>query len=369
MVESVEFLKSQFFKNVSNQGGAQAHAIKSCPKDHILLCRSNEKHARLWGYVTPQIYLNAIQKNHNLFEIISSYPHKVYFDIDDPEVSDFPAYIQTVKEKILSYFPNAVISLSGSNQGKASVHAVLQNFMIFNEHQRNQVKQVAKECGFDTAVYTKNRMMKCINQSKSDNRIQALIEGDDLKKHCITYFFSDSIPFSLPESTKEQLEIVESDRFDMGSLPSIKLTTELELWDLTCIDVLALLPISKDYKHNYTHLVARFCYGNEIPFETFYEWRSRKDASNEIMKKWRYTWSRLHLFPPVSIDRIKNLLHLFYPKFKKDKNYSKFAQSFDLDNLKKIETISQREFEPERFNGVGCIIFNTGMVWKNSTNN
>jgi len=84
MVESVEFLKSQFFKNVSNQGGAQAHAIKTCPKDHILLCRNNDKNARLWGYVAPQTYLNAIQKNHNLFEIISSYPHKVYFDIDDP---------------------------------------------------------------------------------------------------------------------------------------------------------------------------------------------------------------------------------------------------------------------------------------------
>jgi hypothetical protein len=227
--------------------------------------------------------------------------------------------------------------------------------MIFNEHQRNQVKQVAKECGFDTAVYTKNRMMKCINQSKSDNRIQSLIEGDDFKKHCITYFFSDSIPFSLPETTKEQLEIVESDKFDMGSLPSVKLTTEKELWDLNRLDVLALLPISKDYKHNYTHLVARYCYYNEIPFETFYEWRSRKEASDEIMKKWRYTWSRLPMFPPVSIDRIKNLLHIFYPKFKKDKNYSKFVQSFDLDNLKKIETISQREFMP------GCVIFNTGM--------
>ena len=67
MVKSIEFLKSQFFKNVSGQGGAQAHAIKSCPKDHILLCRSNDKHARLYGYVSPQIYLNAIQKKSQSF--------------------------------------------------------------------------------------------------------------------------------------------------------------------------------------------------------------------------------------------------------------------------------------------------------------
>jgi hypothetical protein len=354
MVESVQFLKSQFFKNVTGQGGAQAHAIKVCPKDHILVQRDNGKHARIWGFMTPQIYLNTVQKNHNLFEIISSFPHKVYFDIDEKESDDFPAFIQSSKEKILSYFPNAEISISGSNQGKASLHVTLQNYMIYNDYHRNQVKQVAKECGFDTAVYTKNRLMKCINQSKADGRVQALIEGDDLKQHCITYFFSESLPFTLPETIQERVDIAstESDTFNVGSLPSVKLTTDKDLWDLTCVDILALLPISKDYKHNYTHMIARFCYGNEIPFETFYEWRSKK---GEALEKWKYTWSRLHLFPPVTIDRMKALLQHLYPKFKKDKYYARFASSFELDNVEKIETISQTNFEGR------CLIFNTGM--------
>ena len=125
MVESVQFLKSQFFKNVTGQGGALHHAVKVCPKDHIILCRDNGKHARICGFMTPPIYLNTLQKNHNLFEIISSFPHKVYFDVDEKESDDFPAFIQSSKEKILSYFPNAQISISGSNQGKASLHITL----------------------------------------------------------------------------------------------------------------------------------------------------------------------------------------------------------------------------------------------------
>jgi hypothetical protein len=42
--------------------------------------------------------------------------------------------------------------------------------------------------GFDKAVYTKNRCMKCINQSKGDGRIQSIIYNDNPCDHFITCF-------------------------------------------------------------------------------------------------------------------------------------------------------------------------------------
>lgn len=351
MVQPIAFLKSSFFKNVSQQGGAQAHAIKHCPKDHLVVSRQNDKHPKIWGYMTPEHFLSALEKNHNLFEIITTYPHKVYFDFDGSESTDFNALMDSLRAKVLIYFPQAVLSLSGSNQGKASIHVVLQNYMIFDESQRNCVRQIANECGFDTAVYTRNRLMKCVNQSKSDGRIQAVLQGDDLKKHCITYFFTEALPFpSLPEHTQEQIQLQQANYFNLGSLPKISYTTTQDLHALDAKQILALLPCTADYPHAYRHLVARFCH-THLDYPTFLAWRLQKGACN-----WEYKWSRLHLYPEVSVDRMKVILCCLYPKFRRDKNYSHFSNSFDLPS-EKIETISQTTFQT---NSVG-IVLNTGM--------
>lgn len=349
MVQPVAFLKSSFFKNVSQQGGAQAHAIKLCPKDHLVVSRQNDKNPKLWGYMNPVHYLSALEKNHNLFEIITTYPHKVYFDFDGPESTDFNALIQSLCAKVLTYFPQAILSLSGSNQGKSSIHIILQNYMILDDLHRTCVRQIALECGFDTAVYTKNRLMKCVNQSKSDGRIQAVLQGDDLKKHCITYFFTEALPFPiLPEHTHEQVQLQQAQYFNLGSLPKINYTTTEDLHALEPKEILALLPCTTDYPHAYRHLVARFCH-THLDYATFLAWRLPT-------RDWAYKWSRLHLYPEVSVDRMKAILCCLYPKFRRDKNYSYFANSFDLPS-EKIETISQATFQT---NSVG-IVLNTGM--------
>ena len=53
---------------------------------------------------------------------------------------------------------------------------------------------------------------------------------------------------------------------------------------------------------------------------------------------------------------MKVILCVLYPKFRKDKNYSYFSNSFDIPS-EKIETISQSTFQT---NSVG-VILNTGM--------
>ena len=339
MVESVAFLKSSFFKNVSNQGGAQAHAIKNCPKDHIVVSRQNDKHPKLWGFMTPDHFLSALEKNHNLFEIIATYPHKVYFDFDGPESKNFNELVESIRTKVLTYFPQAVMSLSGSNQGKASIHIILQNYMIFDETQRSYVRQIANECGFDTAVYTRNRLMKCVNQSKSDGRVQQILEQNqegsenrfsaDLKKHCITYFFTEALPFpALSPHTQEQIQLQQANYFNLGSLPKISYTTTQDLHTLDAKQILALLPCTADYPHAYRHLVARFCF-THLDYSTFLAWRLQKGPAN-----WEYKWSRLHLYPEVSVDRMKAILCVLYHNFRKDKNYSYFSYSFDLPSEK-----------------------------------
>jgi len=353
MVESTKFLKSVFFKNVSANGGAQAHAIKMCPENHIVVARQADNHTKLWGFMEPARFLEAIKINHHLFEIIPSYPYKVYFDVDGSEVKDFSKYVEECKDQVLKYFPEADMALSGSNNGKASIHIILQNYMVNNDHERNQVRVVAKECGFDAVIYTKNRLMKCVNQSKSDGRIQLPLSKSPLQDHVITHFFKDSLPFpTLPKELIEAVAIKESVTFNYGLLPRVQLSTKMTLKELDAVGILNLLPCSKDFDHAYTHLVARFCNANGIDFETFIKWRLQKNSN---VDHWTYGWSRLHLFPPCTFDRMKALLATFYPSMKKEQHYSSFCATFDLPESTKIDTISQENFnEP-------CTIFNTGM--------
>ena len=62
------------------------------------------------------------------------------------------------------------------------------------------------EDGFDYCVYSKNRHMKLINQSKTDKRIQAIIQNEDPQKHIITCFFNAN-PHPMPQFEITQPEI------------------------------------------------------------------------------------------------------------------------------------------------------------------
>lgn len=372
MVKQTKLWKLDWFKNDDENGGAMAEAIKECPAEHILIHSQTKKNGRLWGHTEPPKLLKLLETNHGLYEVIIKFPHKVYFDIDKSGSQD-QSFLQQVKQIILTYFPNAEMAVSGSiKETKTSYHIVLQNYAIHNEQERDHMKHLAKyicenvEEGFDWKVYTKNRNMKCINQSKDDGRVQEIIEHDDFKAHCITCFVSNyALPFmKLPEPVEEAVMIAKSNKvFDIGCLPKLVLSTpdDFDVTTATPSDILALLPIDKSFNHDYTHLVSRFCYHNEISFETFLSWIKKKHdpLHQSVIQKWSNHWNKLDKFPPVNSQRMINILHHFYPHIKKDIHFRKFSQTFQLpsDNIIKIETISQEQFKnPEKYS-----VFNVGM--------
>jgi hypothetical protein len=379
-VKEIKYLNSRFWKNLTkNEGGAQAVAISHAePTDVILLSKKSVKEGRKYGFTKPEQFLNTLTKNHGLYEIISKYPHKVYFDIDEKSpVSDFNDYIERVKTIINEYFPNSDMAISGSHTPeKASLHIALNNYVIHNVQEKTHVRTIVK-CihdermeAFDIVVYKNNQGMKCVNQSKPDDcRVQKIIENPDLKKHCITCFVNPcSLPFpQLDEKMEEKVMIEKSKKpFNIGILPKLILPVPSDVQninDLNAEQILGLLPINSDsssFPHDYTHLVARFCFYQNISFEKFLSWLQKKHPDiNSVYKKWHTHWENLHKFPEVPFPKIYTILKYYYPHMHKEKAFRDFSQTFDLpkDNIHLIETITPECFESTcKYN-----VFNIGM--------
>ncbi len=371
MTTEVKTIKSTYFKNITEKGGAMARAIAEQPPNTILNHSQTKKHGRLWGFSKPDVFLTNLEKNNGLYEIIHHFPHKVYFDIDEKAIDNFDAFLENVKQIILGYFPNADLAISGSHTAeKASLHLVLNNYLINNEADRTHMKALAKYIqdndlpSCDWKVYTKNRNMKCINQSKLDGRVQLIIENPDYKKHIITAFLNDSnLPLpKLSEPIMEQIAIAKSkSTFDLGLLPKLVLSCpdEINYDEITPAECLSLLPINNSFAHDYTHIVARFVNANGLSFETFCSWYSKKNSSHDAFQKWRIHFDNLHKFPPVSLNRMKTIMATFYPHIKKDIHYRRFTQTFILpeENIKMIDTIDQTTFNTDK----KYIIHNIGM--------
>lgn len=376
MVKNIKVWKVEFFKNDDENGGAMKACINKCSENEIVIHSQTKKNGRMWGNVTPNKLLTLLEKNYGIYEVITKFPHKVYFDIDKKGQQD-PSFLNHIKNIILKYFPDANMAVSGSiKETKTSYHIILQNYVIHNEDERQHIKHLVKyicdkeEDSFDWKVYTKNRNMKCINQSKDDGRVQEILEGEnpDFKTHCITCFVTDySLPFSsIPENVKHEIMIQKANKtFDLGTLPKLTLSTPdtFNAETATPEEILSLLPLDKSFDHNYTHLVARYCYYHNIDFKTFLSWleKKHKPLTNDIINKWNNHWNKLSDFPNVETSRMISILNHFYPHIKKDIHFRNFSQTFDLpqDKIQKIETISQQQFKWDL--DYKYSIFNVGM--------
>ena len=147
MVKQVKsFGINTFFKNDTAECGAMAAAIEDCIKSpgNVVVWSWTKKDGKLWGHVTPDVFLHLMKLNRGLYEVIHAFPHKVYFDIDKKGKGD-TEYLQTVKDIIEKYFPNADMAISGSiAEAKTSYHIVLQNYVIRNEADRQYMKHTVK---------------------------------------------------------------------------------------------------------------------------------------------------------------------------------------------------------------------------------
>jgi hypothetical protein len=256
----------------------------------------------MWADASNMQLLKLLKKDNCIYEVIHAFPHKVYFDID-ADNKDYDIYDKLIP-KINELFPDSDMAISGSkSEVRQSYHMVLNNYLMHNEVERQAIKSLVMylnetfENSFDAKVYTKNRNMKCINQSKEDNRIQALVLNNDIKKHYITTFIEAK--YDLPKFEISQPEInlaIEIDKtktfkFNVGELPKLKLelpeNIKFDINNFSPNEALKILPINKSFDHKYTHLIARYCYYNSIEFETFYSWYKNKSDKTENYNKWK----------------------------------------------------------------------------------
>eukprot|EP01041_Mallomonas_annulata_P004549 gene4549-9024_t len=373
MVKQCNAWKLKWFKNNDDNGGAMKTAIDKKNADDIVIHSQTVKLGRLWTHIKPAEFLPLLDKNHGLYEVISQFPHKVYFDIDKKGETD-ELFLEDIKQIILKQFPNAQMAISGSvnvmkkDDLATSYHIVLTNYTIHNEEERLYMRHIVKSMSnsndaFDWKVYTPNRNMKCVNQSKDDGRIQAVIENPDFKDHCITCFLTAyPLPF-LPMDEKTEIEIhIEKAHgtFDLTLLPKLNLECNhtIPYEDLTPLQIVEMMPLDNSGKYDfaYTSLVARWCFHNGLSKDIFVAWIIQK---HQDYPKINRIWENCVRFPPVSNEKMRNILNYFYPKLKQDRHYCKFEDTFDFakDNVTKIDVISQQEFKAT----AKYLLFNVGM--------
>lgn len=352
-----------WIKNATEDGGAMTEAIKRRKNSEFIIHSQTQKNGRLWSSCPSDKICQLIKKNCGLYEVITDFPHKLYFDIDCKNPLIGEPILEKTMEEIKSIWKNGEWAISGSivDGVKESYHIVSTLYVIHNEREREMVKCAVKHLqslndAFDWKVYTKNRNMKCINQSKDDGRVQEIIALQDFRSHLICSYmppYPEPIDCHFDEPMKQRVEISKaSSKFDLAELPKMNLPTpkNLSWFNMSCFDILKALPINSEFDHRYTHRIARFCFYNQISFDDFIEWLKPKHNDKTNTDKWRIHWDKLDKFPTVTPEQIKPLVSFYYPSIKRNPYFKTFTAQFDMpDYVVKthIDRLSQENYNPD----------------------
>ena len=350
-----------WYKNASSDGGAMKHVIKNKkPTDRVIVSET-KKDGRMWSCCTAEKLSELIKKNHGIYEVISEYPHKLYFDIDCKKpVIDKPILEDTLQQ-IRTIWPNGNFAISGSvvENVKESYHIVSDTYVIHNNEEREMVKSAVKYLqstndAFDWKVYTQNRNMKCINQSKTDGRVQEIIRGDDYRSHLICGFiptYPEAIDCHFDEPLKEKIAVDKAKRkINIATLPHLNLETpaDLNILGMKPLAMLKLCPYKNnkdEFEFKYLHDIARFAFYNAITYDEYLDWAGWEDRADG-----RSMWNSLHKYPPFTIEQMRKLLQFYYPAFKRDMHMTAFANQFNIPSnytVTPIERLNQDHYNPD----------------------
>lgn len=341
----------EWLKNASGNGGAQQIVIDSKPLNNLVIASITEpikeggENQRKWADVEPEKLKELLKKDKGIYEIIDTYPFKIYFDIDG---ENKPAgYYDNIINIINKLFINADIATSGSeNEYKKSYHVVLNNYVINNEIEREKLKRVVKylnknfDDGFDIKVYGNNRLMKCINQAKPATkeqpykRIQKIIFNDNYDKHIITAFFNensknindiifDDIDAPKPKEQKQpkQPQPTPEEQKEQAERITLKTTAAAEQKEELILKLLNILDPARADKIDTFYNLGCLIKSLGLSFEIWYNLSIKSkhfkhnETYNYLLKKWksikesRYTintlfyWARLD-----NIEEFNNIM-------------------------------------------------------------
>lgn len=317
------------------------------------------------GLIEEKNIVSFTQKNNiNLCELITEYPCRVYFDIDgkpDLDLSD-------VENTIIEYFGMTDMYIMGyENDKKNSYHITLPHYITTYddlETLKNIVKHIKKNrCdAFDDVIYTKNRGMKCVFQSKPNGGIQKPITKTDLKNFFITCFIPEDV-----ESFQKTLKLSVVSLYTKNTVPEIckdiyEIPKNISNEDLTqAKKLLEITPINEELDtHGYRWKIGGFCYSNSLTFNDFINWLEPVNPSSQRIEKLKECWKnyKFTLDKPITIEQHRKTLSQFYPELLcQNVNTSKFLQSFNLPKSISIGRIEQEYYNvPEK-----VITFNIGM--------
>lgn len=349
--------RHHWLKNISS-GGAQDVIIKNKPLENVIIKSWSNRYKQIWTHTTPEHLAQLLTNDKNIYEVLASYPQKVYFDIDRKNYNDNEQYfLNDTLDQIKKYFKGCKFSISGGigkdKRGhiKTSYHIILNNILMHNEEDKIKLKGIVQELYkknefFDTRVYNKNQNFKCPIQSKHDDpRPQLIIKNNDIRSHIITSFFkfnslsmpifNSEIEANLKTTTRATQAHIKEPLIDISTLPEFKTIHKISasLNELTAEDLLKILPFGPAFDHTYAHKICRFCFYNKINFNMFYGWYSQKQNTPEKYKKWSYHWANINKFPPYDVINIEKIILFYYPYLNANNKNILFEQQFKkIDN-------------------------------------
>jgi len=333
-----------------------------------------------WATINQKKLSDMLSINDYLQEVIYKYPCKLYFDIDGKDKNMIN--LNKIKDLINKYFFNPKMAISGyENENKSSFHIVLPELLITDYDNLIRMKEMIKYINqqeqynyFDEAVYTKNRCMKLINQSKIDapNNIQKIIENSNYYDHIISGFIHpESKPFffdiDIPNKNLNIAKLPKVDKDLKAKISQIKITPKnID----TNLKLLNLMPIDSDLHHDICWKFANFAFHNGITFDQFWSWCKLKRDSAERRNKYISIWNKFNKDDKIKYTSsyIKKILSVYYPNIHNisDIRTSNFVESFNLQSTKipilKLKDYETADIKNSHFDVDNkVVIFNIGM--------
>lgn len=363
-------------KNKRFQWKDQVNNINNLKNDECMI-KVHKYNKYPWAIVKKSEIKDLIKDNNNFFENINekSYPVKVYFDIDGSN----KCKLDDVKFVINKYFNNPKMAISGyESEIKNSFHIVLPELLVKDYDDLMMLKKLITKIKneenefFDPAPYSKNCIMKFVNQSKEGGQVQKIIEDDNIENHIITNFISTTAkPFEFEiDYGDNTIKLVELPKIT----PKMKLKFDETIKTITpeqyanALYNLNLIPCNDQLLNTWQYA----CYAkhNGISFNDFWTWAKQKKDTPERYNKHLKAWSSINPNPekPYTLKWCKNKVSALFPDYQQydDIMTRTFLKSFDIPSVKipvlKMKTYETADIKTNHYQtDHKAVIFNIGM--------